>query len=520
MSRFYNKSESQKQKNIAQSDGISSNISKHAANTVIWDGSICGCGNNKKCTRCVNLVQDPSFEWQAFEWITSNTDFADSSAFEGAIQAALGPGVAVLEQEISLRGVRECPLLFSFNAFADINPATNENPGILIVQISWLDENFNFIGLGLRMLVPADRLNNNARITFIAQTDVIPKNAAFAKLAFTKGEGLSEENDCIYIDNVILAPMAFQNLIKNGGFEANLFGWTADSDNGPAFHSSYSESLVDSGHVITTNSGALYQDVNIRQLSHKYPFLLGFAVQGDGRVELSVHVEWLNQNGITIGTGLFASIPNETLDNQENYLSYLFVTSPPICGATTARIIFEADVPNTGDFLRLDQVLFIPVLSCNLVSNPSFENNLNNWCHDLATRVQRNDVYEGSYAARLDLTGGALWQDVDLYCPEGQSFLLSIGIGFRQTSVESIYGTTIIKVIWLDKHGRELGEGLNLISSRNLVSDIVNSMSWVHYIGITDPAPEGAAKARILITRTDGNQGFVEIDNVVFARIV
>ena len=212
------------------------------------------------------------------------------------------------------------PVLFSSNAFADINPATNENPGILIVQISWLDENFNFIGLGLRMLVPADRLNNNARITFIAQTDVIPKTQLLPNSHSQREKAFRRKRLHLYRQCHPCTYGISKTLSKTAGSRRNLFGWTADSDNGPAFHSSYSESLVDSGHVITTNSGALYQDVNIRQLSHKYPFLLGFAVQGDGRVELSVHVEWLNQNGITIGTGLCASIPNETLDNQENYL--------------------------------------------------------------------------------------------------------------------------------------------------------------------------------------------------------
>jgi len=103
----------------------------------------CDCEGKKKCTRCVNLVQDPSFESYSFEWITFNTSLTDTNVYEGAVQMELGPGTATLYQEVSLRGVNECPPLFSFGAFASTNAAGQENSSTLIAEIIWLDENFN-----------------------------------------------------------------------------------------------------------------------------------------------------------------------------------------------------------------------------------------------------------------------------------------------------------------------------------------------------------------------------------------
>lgn len=167
-----------------------------------------------------------------------------------------------------------------------------------------------FIGLGLRMMIPAGRLNNFSRITFVSQTDVVPKNAAYARVTFTKGVGFAQEDDLIYIDYVILAPMAYREIVKNGGFEANLNNWVAESENLVAFVSAYDESLVDSGHAVTNFNGSRYQDIYIRHLPQKTPFLLSFGVEGQGQVSLGVLVEWLNQSGKEIGTGLMASIPN------------------------------------------------------------------------------------------------------------------------------------------------------------------------------------------------------------------
>lgn len=308
-----------------------------------------------KCTNCGNLVQDPSFESQYSNWQQTNVFFTDSDVFEGAVQARLDQGVASLYQELSLKRVGKNPLLFSFNAFSNIPPDSGtENSGNLTAEIVWLDDNNNDIGIGLRMFVPSDRLSNIAHITFFAETDLPPAEASRARILFTKGQGFAEAiADWIFIDEVILTPMACPDLIRNGGFEANLLGWTAVPGSDTAFLSSYKESLEGAGHVQTHFNGTLTQDINIHHLPPRTSFLLSFAVMGAGLVSLSVRLEWLDAAGNAIGSGLNLFIPNETLSNQGNYLSYLNVTYPTLPGTATARLIFAATVPNPSNYLYL-----------------------------------------------------------------------------------------------------------------------------------------------------------------------
>lgn len=474
----------------------------------------------KTGTGCGNLVQDPSFEAQFFYWFTDNVFFTNTSVFEGAIQARLGPGIASLSQEFSLQGNKN-PMLFSFNAVSNLPPDSGtENPGTLLAEITWLDDDFNPIGTGLRMFIPSDRLDNTARITFFAQTDRPPFKASKARLVFSKGQGQSEtENDFIFIDGVLLAPMEHLDLIRNGDFEANLLGWTAVPGNDTAFLSSFKESLEGAGHAQTHFNGTLTQDIPIRHLPAGTSFLLSFAVQGVGPVTLSVRVEWLDTGGNAIGSGLNLSIPNETLNNQGNYLSYLNITYPALPGTATARLIFTASVPNPSLFLRLDQVIFAPVLSKNLIANSSFEDDLNFWGQRLVNLIKRSDVYEGRADAGLGEIGGALWQDVELGHAEGHCFLFSTGLGFRQISENATFGSMLMKVIWLDRHDREIGLGLCLIGTSG--QDVFSGfLEWVPYAGVTEPAPAGTAKARILFSKTDSSNGFIEVDNVMLARLI
>ena len=66
------------------------------------------------------------------------------------------------------------------------------------------------------MLVPADRLNNNARITFIAQTDVI-ENTAFAKLAFTREKAFPKKTIASISTMSSLHLWHFKTLSKTAG---------------------------------------------------------------------------------------------------------------------------------------------------------------------------------------------------------------------------------------------------------------------------------------------------------------
>ncbi|MDD4802338.1 MAG: hypothetical protein PHF24_05280 [Syntrophomonas sp.] len=475
----------------------------------------------KTCTRCRgNLVQDPSFEAQYLYWYANNVNFTNTSVFEGAVQARLGPGIASLTQEFSLQGMGKNPLFFSFNAVSNLPDLETENTGPLIAEVTWLDKDNNPLGVGLRMFIPGDRINNVARITFFDQTDRPPAKASKARLVFTKGQGQTEtQADYIFIDGVLLAPMGYINLLRNGDFEANLLGWTAIPGNDTAFLSSYKESLEGAGHAQTHFNGTLTQDIPIRQLPRGTSFLLSFAVQGVGPVTLSVQVEWLNASGNVIGSGLNLSIPNETLDNQGNYLSYLNITYPTVPGTATARLIFIATVPTPSLYLRLDQVIFAPVPSSNLITNPSFENGLNDWGQSLVNLIERPDVYEGRADAGLGEIGGALWQDVDLYQAEGHCFLFSTGLGFRQISENATFGSMLMKVIWLDRFDREIGLGLSLIATSG--PDVFSGfLEWVPYAGVTEPAPEGTARARILFSKTDSINGFIEVDNVMLARLI
>lgn len=499
---------------------ILNNIVENTANEAYSSICCCDFDNKRKCKRCGNLVRDPSFEWQSFEWNGANVSYSNNSAFEGAIQAVLGPGTASLAQNVFIRDICDVPLFFSFNAYGNIESAEPIYPGILIAEISWLDDDQYTIGLGLRMVVPYERLNTTARITFFAQTDVVPANASYAKIVFTKGQGAAETGDFIYIDNVILAPMAYQNLIRNGGFEANLLNWTSIPATDDSFISAYRESLVDAGHAHTQFNSTLTQDISIRHLPHRNPFLLSFAVQGEGPVSLAVRVDWINQSGNTIGNGLVATIPIDTFDNQGNYLTYLFVTTPPAPYTAFARVTFQATVPSTADVIRLDQVIFAPIITPNLVLNPGFEEGETRWNSSLVNFfTNTTDAYVGTSYAGIGQIGGALWQDIDLVCPEGQCFLFSAGAGFRNNAEESYFGTTIMKVIWLDRYDREISTGLTLISSVNEEVDIYQGLTWVPFVGITEPAPEGTAKARILISKTDSVEGYIQIDNVIFARL-
>ncbi len=474
------------------------------------------------CRRCGNLIQDSSFESQYGYWRTDSVSFGNSSVYEGAIQARLGPGVASLFQELSLQGVGQNPMLFSFSAVSNLPPDSEvENPGILIAEVTWLDDDYNSIGIGLRLFVPADRIDNVARITFFAQTDCPPATAARARIVFTKGQGRVEEAqlEYIFIDHVLLAPMDNLDLIRNGDFEANLLGWTAVPGNDTAFLSSYKESLEGAGHVITHFNGTLSQDIPIRHLPPGTAFLLSFAAQGVGPVTLNVHLEWLDSQGNAIGSGLNLSIPNETLDNQGNYLSYLNITYPTIAGTAAARLTFSAAVPNPAYYVRLDQVIFAPVLTSNLITNPGFEDGLNDWGRSLVNLIERNDVYEGRADAGLGEIGGALWQDVELRHAEGHCFLFSTGLGFRQINEVATFGSMIMKVIWLDRYDREIGLGLCLIATSG--PEVFSGfLQWVPYAGVTDAAPAGTAKARILFSKTDSDDGFIEVDNVMLARLI
>lgn len=477
-----------------------------------------------------NLVQDPSFEADYYWWWTDNTSITDTAVFEGTAVATMGPGIASLFQEFSLKGANRHPLLLSFNAFSLAQALPNgsqsetvqkdqqadqiQQNGTLIAEVIWLDEDYEAIGTGLRMFIPDSRINSYARITFFGITDYPPYGTANVRIQFSKGQG--EYPDYILVDGVLLTSMGRPDLIRNGDFEAGLLGWTALPDT--AFISDHKLSLEGAGHVRTHFNGTLIQDIPIRSLPSRTSFLLSFAVLGEGPVGLSVRIEWLDSNDNPIGSGLNLSIPNGTLPAQGNYLSYLNITEPAVPGTVTARLIFTATVPDPAMFLLLDQVLFAPVETDNLIINPSFENGLNDWIPVYISLVPLNDVYEGFAAAGIGQIGGSLVQDVYLHNASGHCFLFSTGLGFRRVGSSATFGTMLMKVIWLDKNDREIGLGLCLIGTSG--SEPLSDHMWVPYVGVTEPAPHGTVKARIQFTKTLSTNGYIEIDNVVLGRLI
>ena len=470
-----------------------------------------GPGPKPPCLRCTNLVQNPSFEAEYAYWWTNNVYIGNTNVFEGTAVAILGTGVASLNQELKLHGATGSPLFFSFNAFGG---SESEFNGTLTAEIVWLDKEYKQIGIGLRMFIPDGRINNTARITFFALTDQVPPDAAYARLTFSKGQGTNP--DYILIDQVVLAPISGPDLSTNGDFEADLLGWTASPDT--AFISDHKLSLEGAGHVRTHFNGTLTQDVYIPCRRPGSTFLFSFAAAGVGPVSLNVRIEWQDINHNPIGSGLTLQIPDGTLPVQGNYLSYLNITEPTVPGTAYARIIFTASVPDPSYYLLLDQVLFARVVTDNLIVNPSFEDGLNNWESVYYNLVQLNDVYEGTTALGLGEIGGALWQEVNLYQAAGHCYLFSTGLGFRRTSSEATFGTMLMKVIWLDRYGNEIGLGLCLIGTSS--NQTGTDHQWVPYVGITEPAPPGADRARIQFTKTLSEDGYIEIDNVVFGRLI
>jgi len=465
----------------------------------------------KVCSRCNNLVQNPSFETDLSNWEINNVTIHDSSPFEGTQVASLGNGIASMFQDVSLAKLDSCPLFLSFNAFAG---SDNNFNGNLVVEVSWLDANHSIIANGLRMFIPSGRIDFTAKITFFDITDRPPVGAAWARLQFSKGVGASP--DFIVIDQVILAPISSINLIQNPSFEAGLAHWTSNPTT--SFVPDFILPFEGAAQALTSSNGVLSQDVPIYSLPAKSTFLLSFAVKSNGSSTLTIQVQWLNAADIPIGSGLNLSIPSATLQSQGNYLTYLDITDSAPVGTAKARIIFAATILGTQMYLEIDQIIFARVATENLVINPSFENGINGWTPVNVILFSSNDVYEAATDARVSVDGGSLVQDVLIPKAVGHCFLLNYGLGFRKTGSATDFGSMLVKVLWLDNSGNEIGLGLSIIGTSNPATQ--GLLQWLVYTGITEPAPPGTVAARLQFTKSAGTNGVIEIDKVVLGRLV
>ena len=453
---------------------------------------------------CINLVENPSFEIALAGWSSNNVSISSGNPFEGTQEANLDPGAASLFRDIPIN--RCCyPLFLSFNVFA---PAENIRSGSLAAEILWLNSDRHPIAAGLRLFIPEGRINNISRITYFATTDRPPFGTAWARLQFSKGSGALP--DPVNLDQVILARVNTLNLVKNSGFELGLANWSSTS-----FEPNFAVPYEGAAQVRAAEDGVLFQDIPLGSLPAQTPFLLSFAVTG-GETSLSVQVIWLDQAGNQIGPpGVNLFVPGATIVSQENYLTYLDLTEPAPAGAVAARILFTDTIIEEQAVLFLDKVILIRAGSANLIQNPSFEDGLNHWISVDTTAAIIGQAYEGSAVARIDVTGGLIYQDVELPSAAGQCFLLNFG--YRSSSIGvDLSGNTLAEVLWLDSAGREIGLGLSLV-----VPSTSLRAQWLVYTGITEPAPPGAAAARVKFTRSQGSpEVFVEIDKVVLGRLI
>ncbi len=453
-------------------------------------------------SRCLNLVENPGFETGLTGWSTNNVSISNGNPFEGTQEAVLGSNVASIFQDIPMDTCCS-PLFLSFNVFAASN---NHNNGSLVAEVLWLNKDRNTMATGLRLFIPENRINSSTRITYFAITDRPPSGTAYARLQFSKGAGSLP--DPISLDQVILARVSSLNLVQNPGFELGLTHWASIS-----FAPNFSVPYEGAAQVHATDYGALFQEIPINNLPVHTPFLLSFAAAGS-LTSLRVLVLWLNHAGNPIGAGINLFIPGDTFVAQaNNYLTYLDLTQPAPAGAVTASILFTDIIGKQVDIF-IDQVILVGAKTTNLIQNPSFENGLNQWTSVNTAAVFSGQAYEGSVVARVDVTGGALFQDVLLPSAAGHCFLFNFGL--RSTSIGvDLSGNTLAGVYWLDSAGREIGPGLNLV-----VPNTSLRAQWLVYTGITEPAPPGVAAARVKFTRSTGSPAvFLDIDKVVLGRL-
>lgn len=457
--------------------------------------------------RCLSLVQNPSFEAGLAEWITSdNLSTIGEAPFEGNQVARMPEGVAHMFQDVYLPFKTNCSLFLSFNVFG-VDPVPN-----LTVEILWLNAHHQAIATGLRMFIPEGTITgtSNARITYFDITDFRPEGAAFARILFSKREGTF-----IDIDQVILTPVLTPNLVQNASFEVGLASWNSNT-----FIPNFRKPLQGAADVIAAQSGTLFQDVSIADQPPNSPYLLSFGAFSEGLLFLTIQVQWLDTANNIIGSpGLELTIPNETLKNQESYLTYLDITDRAPLGAVTARILFSPDIgPDSGSTLKVDKVILVRVTSTNLVSNPSFEDDLNDWTVVNTSLITEADVYEGDAAALVNNFGGVTFQDVPIANAADHCFLFNCGIRIFRFGMGGAVSNVLVKVLWLDNSGREIGEGLSLVCFGQ--NDVLQFPKWLIYTGITEPAPLNTAAARIQFTKLFFPNGFLEIDKVVLGRLV
>ena len=160
-----------------------------------------------------NLVKNPGFELGLQFWeipvtlndlTTRNVDIRDNvNAHSGNAAAALGSNSstdpAAIFQDVRVAENRFYELHFHV-AGTTLPPNAD-----LIVEARWLNKHKNDLGPGLNIFVPGGTIGNagdgewspHARLTSES-----PEHAAYARLSFTRGEGIANE---LVLDDVFFA---------------------------------------------------------------------------------------------------------------------------------------------------------------------------------------------------------------------------------------------------------------------------------------------------------------------------
>ncbi|MBM7869965.1 hypothetical protein JOC70_001435 [Clostridium pascui] len=464
--------------------------------------------------RCNNLLENPSFELNLTGWESNNVFILghaqSSEPFEGTSNARMDSGVAILSQDVLLEGTCASPLLVSFQIYSGTGAV-----GDLIIEVLWLNSMGSIIATGLRTLIPSERTSNSKnRLTFVEITDLPPDNAVMARLQFTRGSLPINLDNILDIDQIILTPISSINLVTNSGFELGKQFWTGTNAN-----ESFTSNYEGTGNILLNAiNGTLVQNIPINSFARGSSFLLSFAVfSTNANSTLKVEVTWLDKNGNPISTGLDLSINSQAIVLAHNYVTYVDVTTPVPKNANTAQIKFTA-TGISGNF-NIDKVIFSKVTSTNLLVNPSFENSNSPspWIASGGTTVEQYqdpDSYEGARLVNLPEIAGYIYQDVSII-PE-RCYLFSFG--YRTFGANSA-GNLLVQVKWLDRTGREIGLGLSIIIGSGTAIDV---LKWLTYLGITEPAPENAAMARVQFSKSfsDQDNATIEIDKVVLASLV
>lgn len=202
-------------------------------------------------------------------------------------------------------------------------------------------------------------------------------------------------------------------------------------------------------------------------------------------------------------------IPDGRIEPDSSRLTYFDITDIPPTGAAWARLQFSKGMGENADIIEIDQIILTPVGTTNLVRNPSFELGLTGW-----TTTIFNPLFEATFEGAATVTAianGALFQDVPITnLPVTSSFLLSFAVFGHDIP------TLSVKVLWLNAKDVEIGTGLDLSIPTETLSEQRN---YLTYLDITNPAPAGTVKARILFTATVPEFSSLRIDQVILARV-